>query len=381
MTIFKTFFKLVNKNKVHLILYTALLISFTCITLSNNETNLNYADSKPDVIIIDNDNSKLSNHFKNYFKKSAKVKDKDFTNDQIEDELFYRFSSYVIYIPKGFEQSIFDGNIKQIEYKSVDDYEASLASLTLNKYLSVLDIYKDIDNDIDSLINHIDTSLEGKTTVTVNSKLNSNSLSRVGFYYSFMNYSLLAGCIYVLVVIISIFRKQNILQRNIISGMNYNKLNRELLLSGFLFAFFVWLIYVGISFIIGGKTVLTTNGICMIILSFIFLIYAISIGFLISNLLKSKNAINGIINVISLGSSFLCGVFVSLEFLPSSVLKLAHFIPNYYYIDGITKLSKMENISIDTLKPLFSNVVILLVSSLVFILLSFVISKKRRKLA
>ena len=59
-----------------------------------------------------------------------------------------------------------------------------------------------------------------------------------------MNYSLLAGCIYVLVVIISIFRKQNILQRNIISGMNYNKLNRELLLSGFLFAFFVWLIYV-----------------------------------------------------------------------------------------------------------------------------------------
>ena len=296
-------------------------------------------DSKPDVIIIDNDNSKLSNHFKNYFKKSAKVKDKDFTNDQIEDELFYRFSSYVIYIPKGFEQSIFDGNIKQIEYKSVDDYEASLASLTLNKYLSV------------------------------------------GFYYSFMNYSLLAGCIYVLVVIISIFRKQNILQRNIISGMNYNKLNRELLLSGFLFAFFVWLIYVGISFIIGGKTVLTTNGICMIILSFIFLIYAISIGFLISNLLKSKNAINGIINVISLGSSFLCGVFVSLEFLPSSVLKLAHFIPNYYYIDGITKLSKMENISIDILKPLFSNIVILLISSLVFILLSFVISKKRRKLA
>ena len=43
--------------------------------------------------------------------------------------------------------------------------------------------------------------------------------------------------------------------------MNYNKLNRELLLSGFLFAFFVWLIYIGISFIISGKTVLTTNGI------------------------------------------------------------------------------------------------------------------------
>lgn len=38
MTIFKTFLKLVNKNKGQLILYTSLLIIFTCITLSNNQT-------------------------------------------------------------------------------------------------------------------------------------------------------------------------------------------------------------------------------------------------------------------------------------------------------------------------------------------------------
>lgn len=378
MTIFKTFLKLVNKNKGQLILYTALLIVFTCITLSNNQTNINYVDAKPDVIIIDKDNSKLSNNLKNYFKQNSNLREEV---NNIEDELFYRFSSYVIYIPEGFEGSVIDGDIKEIEYKSISDYEANLANILLNQYLSVLDIYKDIDTNIDDLINHIDKSLDNQTNVIVNSSLNTNELAKAGFYYSFMNYSLLAGCIYVLVVIISIFREKNILKRNVISSMNYNKLNSKLLFSSILFGTIIWILYIIISFIIVGNIMFTSNCICMIVLSFIFLIYCLSIGFLIANVINSKNAINGIINVVALGTSFLCGVFVNIEFLPSSVLNISKMIPNYYYVDAINKLTSIESISFDTLKPLLSNVIVLILFSLIFILLSIFISKRKRKLA
>lgn len=378
MTIFKTFLKLVNKNKSHLILYTALLIAFTCITLSSDQANINYVDAKPDVIIVDKDNSKLSNNLKNYFKQNSNLREEV---DNIEDELFYRFSSYVIYIPEGFEQSVIDGNIKEIEYKSISDYEANLANILLNQYLSVLDIYKDIDTNIDDLINHIDKSLDNQVNVVVNSTLNTNELAKAGFYYSFMNYSLLAGCIYVLVVIISIFREKNVLKRNVISSMNYNKLNNKLLLASVLFGTIIWILYVLLSFVIVGNIMFTSNCICMIILSFIFLIYCLSIGFLIANVINSKNAINGIINVIALGTSFLCGVFVNIEFLPSSVLNISKMIPNYYYIDAINKLTSIETISLETLKPLLSNVIVLILFSLIFISLSMFISKKKRKLA
>lgn len=378
MTIFKTFLKLVNKNKSHLILYTALLIAFTCITLSSDQANINYVDAKPDVIIVDKDNSKLSNNLKNYFKQNSNLREEV---DNIEDELFYRFSSYVIYIPEGFEQSVIDGNIKEIEYKSISDYEANLANILLNQYLSVLDIYKDIDTNIDDLINHIDKSLDNQVNVVVNSTLNTNELAKAGFYYSFMNYSLLAGCIYVLVVIISIFREKNVLKRNVISSMNYNKLNNKLLLASVLFGTIIWILYVLLSFVIVGNIMFTSNCICMIILSFIFLIYCLSIGFLIANVINNKNAINGIINVIALGTSFLCGVFVNIEFLPSSVLNISKMIPNYYYIDAINKLTSIESISFDTLKPLLSNVIVLILFSLIFISLSMFISKKKRKLA
>lgn len=378
MTIFKTFLKLVNKNKSHLILYTALLIAFTCITLSSDQANINYVDAKPDVIIVDKDNSKLSNNLKNYFKQNSNLREEV---DNIEDELFYRFSSYVIYIPEGFEQSVIDGNIKEIEYKSISDYEANLANILLNQYLSALDIYKDIDTNIDDLINHIDKSLDNQVNVVVNSTLNTNELAKAGFYYSFMNYSLLAGCIYVLVVIISIFREKNVLKRNVISSMNYNKLNNKLLLASVLFGTIIWILYVLLSFVIVGNIMFTSNCICMIILSFIFLIYCLSIGFLIANVINNKNAINGIINVVALGTSFLCGVFVNIEFLPSSVLNISKMIPNYYYVDAINKLTSIESISFDTLKPLLSNVIVLILFSLIFILLSIFISKRKRKLA
>lgn len=378
MTIFKTFLKLVNKNKSHLILYTALLIAFTCITLSSDQANINYVDAKPDVIIVDKDNSKLSNNLKSYFKQNSNLREEV---DNIEDELFYRFSSYVIYIPEGFEQSVIDGNIKEIEYKSISDYEANLANILLNQYLSALDIYKDIDTNIDDLINHIDKSLDNQVNVVVNSALNTNELAKAGFYYSFMNYSLLAGCIYVLVVIISIFREKNVLKRNVISSMNYNKLNNKLLLASVLFGTIIWILYVLLSFVIVGNIMFTSNCICMIILSFIFLIYCLSIGFLIANVINNKNAINGIINVIALGTSFLCGVFVNIEFLPSSVLNISKIIPNYYYIDAINKLTSIETISLETLKPLLSNVIVLILFSLIFISLSMFISKKKRKLA
>lgn len=380
MTIFKTFLKLVNKNKGQLILYTAILIILTCVTLNSNETNINYIDSKPDIIIVDNDNTKLSKHLTNYFKKNANVATEKYTNDQIEDELFYRFKSYVIYIPKDFENSVLNKNIKEIKYKSASDYEASLANIILNKYLTTLNIYKDYQT-IDEITNHVDKALESKTKIELSSTLNTNELSKASFYYSYMNYSLLAGCIYVLVVIISIFREKNILKRNTISSKNYNKLNRQLLLSSFIFGIIIWLIYVGISFIILKDIMLSINCLCIIALSFIFLIYCLSIGFFISNILTSKNAINGIINVISLGTSFICGVFVKLELLPNSVIKIAKFIPNYYYIEGINKLIEIENINLSTLKPILSNIMILLISSLILVVTSFIISKKKRKIA
>ena len=55
------------------------------------------------------------------------------------------------------------------------------------------------------------------------------------------------------------------------------------------------------------------HGIFYLINSFIFSICATTIALFIGNIVSNKNAISGIVNVIALGSSFLCGAFVPME--------------------------------------------------------------------
>ena len=124
----------------------------------------------------------------------------------------------------------------------------------------------------------------------------------------------------------------------------------------------------------------TTHGLVYIANSFIFTMCALTIAFLIGNSIKNKNAVNGIVNVVALGSSFLCGAFVPMEWLPDSVLKIAHAIPTYYYISTNEALKTIEEFNFETLKPLIGNMAIMLGFAIIFVVLSNIVSRRKRKI-
>lgn len=168
-------------------------------------------------------------------------------------------------------------------------------------------------------------------------------------------------------------------KRTTVSSMNYKKYNIQLLLSNSLFAFVLALLYAGLSFVLIGNTMFTLNGLFSILNLFVLTFCALTIAFLIGNLLSNKNAINGIVNVVALGSSFLCGSFVPAEWLPDSILKIAHILPSYYYVQNNEILKEMEVFNLETLKPVLINMAIILGFSLVFIIITNVVTKKKLK--
>ncbi|HAB66502.1 MAG TPA: hypothetical protein DCE23_03945, partial [Firmicutes bacterium] len=163
-------------------------------------------------------------------------------------------------------------------------------------------------------------------------------------------------------------------------NMNDKKYNIYLLISNSIFAFILWLLYVIISFIIVGKVMFSIHGLLYIINSFIFCLCSLTIAFLIGNLMNNKEAINGLVNVIALGSSFLCGSFVPVEFLPDPVLKVAHILPSYWFINSNNLIKTIEVINKDSLTPFITNSIILIIFSFIFIILSIIISKHKRKI-
>lgn len=109
-------------------------------------------------------------------------------------------------------------------------------------------------------------------------------------------------------------------------------------------------------------------------------ICATAIAFFIGSIVKNKGAINGIVNVVALGSSFLCGAFVPMEWLPDSVLKIAHMIPTYYYIKTNEALKTLEEFSFETLRPIIMNMSMILGFAVLFIILTNLVSKRKRRI-
>ncbi len=380
MIVFKTFLKVLNKNKFIVILYSAILIFFGAFNMQTSDSSQSFVSSKPDVLIVNQDEDKgITHNLIQYMEKHSKKIKVEKEEEAINDALFYRDINYVIYIPKNYREDFLSGKNPQMNIKSTGDYQASLAEMLLERYLNVASTYQKVISEEEKLIEKMNETLSKKVDIEVTSKLDMNNLQRASYYYSFANYSILAGCVYIICLVLASFLEENVKKRTVISSMKEKEFNRKLLLSNGLFAFVLWLLYAVVSFFLVGDIMFTAHGICYLINSFLFCFCALTLAFLIGNLIHNKNAINGIVNVVALGSSFLCGAFVPAEFLPDFVLKIAHLLPSYYYINSNELIQKIEVISLDTMQPVILNMIILLLFSILFSILANFFSNRKRK--
>ncbi len=381
MTVFKTFLKVLKSCKGTVILYSAILIFFAVFNMQAGDNSMNFVAEKPDLLIINYDEKEgITASLVHYLEENNNIVSIKENEDAIKDALFYRDINYVVTIPENFRTDFLAHKNPTIEVQSTGDYLASLSEMYLERYLKFANIYNDTFSSEKEIIQNLDQTFENKTDVQVMSKLDTNHLGEVASYYNFANYSILAGCVFVICMILFSFQKETIRKRTIISSMNYKKYNRQLLLSNGLFACFLWAFYVLVSFVLFGSSIFTTHIIFYMLNSFIFTLCALSIAFLIGTLVHNREAINGIVNVIALGTSFLCGAFVPTEYLPDSVLNIAHVLPSYWYINTNERLKTMEVFNFENLKPIFINMGVIVLFIILFIVLINFISSRTRKI-
>ncbi len=377
MTVFKAFLKVLNKNKSPIILYTVILICFGAFNFQTNDKSISFVADKPDVYIMNNDEEEgITKNLVNYLKDNSNIVELD--EERLDDALFYRDVNYIVYIPKNYRNDFLNGKNPTIEVKSTTDAQASFEEMLLERYLKVANTLQGIYQDEEELIREINEVLETETSIELDSKVDVSSLAKATFFYNFLSYSMLAGVIYVICLIISSFNSRNVRKRIIISSMNYKKHNRILLLSNLLFAFTLWLIYVIMSIILCGKVIFTSGGIIYLVNSLLFTIMSVTLALLISTIVNNKDAINGIVNVVALGSSFLCGAFVPVEYLPSFIIKIAHILPSYWFINTNETVKYLEVFNFNSLKPVIINMGMLVFFSILFIILNSIISKRKQ---
>lgn len=380
MTVFRAYLKVLNKNKALVILYTVILIFFASFNMKTNHNSMQFETEKPNVLIVNQDEYLgITKGFIQYIEKNTTIIPIKDNEKAQNDALFYRDVSYIIYLPKNFRNDFMSGKNPKIEIKSTGDYGSSFVEMMLNRYFNVANIYRQIATNEETLVTMVEETLSKTVDVEMTTKLDSDHLTKAVGFYNFANYSLLAGCVFVICFLIMSFNDKKIKNRTMISSMNAKKYNRLLLLSNGLFALILWIFYVLLSFLLTGSSMFTLHGMLLIINSFIFTVSALTFAFLIGNIVHNKEALSGIVNVVALGSSFLCGTFVPMEWLPNFVLNIAHVFPSYYYIYNNELISKLEYLQFDTLFPIIINMGVLLVFALLFMAITGIITKRKNQ--
>lgn len=379
MTVFNTFWKVINKYKGTIILFTVMLVTFGGINTTSNNSTVDFTNSKPDIIIVNNSgNNDLTKNLISYLEKNTNVKDVKNTEEARNDALFYREVNYIVYIPKDYQKDVLSGKTPVIDIKTVGDYTSSLAEMLLTRYLKIQSIYaKNISTEQD-LITAINKNLSKTSEVTITSKVDTTKTSRVSRYFNFASYSAMFIIIFVICMVLSSFHAKAIKKRTIISSMNYKTHNKYLLRASFIYSIIVWLLFMLLGTIHFSNTILSLRGLVYALNLFIFIFTSLTLALLLSTLIDNKDAVNGIVNVISLGSAFLCGAFIPTEWLPETVVKISRIFPTYWYVNSNDLLASLQTINMTSLNQVIINMIVMLVFALIFIIINNLVSKKKQ---
>lgn len=378
MIVFKNYFKIAKTYIPMIILNLTIFIFFTFFMAYSNPKSEIFIPSKPKILIQNKDQSLFTDNFIKYIDSNAEIVEIEET--EIKDALFYRKVNLILSIPKNYSKDFLKRLNPKLSIESVpESSDTFYGEMLLNKYLNIASIYSKINMDEKDIVKYINKDFQKKIEPTLINKKEASNIQNLNSYFNFSNYTTLALCIIIVSMIMVAFKKESIKKRNMISPISYKKQNKYLLLSNMCIVFILWLFIILLSIIIYSNAIFTMNGLLFIINSFVFSILALTIGFIIGSYITNYDAISGIVNVIALGSSFLCGAFVPQEFLGPNVLKFAKILPSYWFIDNNNRIALLSKYNFETLKPIVNNLLILVIYIILFITFINVISKIKRK--
>ncbi|MBP7479369.1 MAG: ABC transporter permease [Spirochaetaceae bacterium] len=382
MPVFKTFLKIVNKNKSTIIMYLAIFlgIAIPITKLIPGAAEPSYADSAEPIAVIDNDNSVISKGLHDYLKKTQRVKNIETDTDSIQDALYFRDIQFLVSIPSGYEKSLLQGVVPVLNTTSVpNSYSGIYISMQIEQYLSFLRIYLASGYTLQDAVQKAEEVLNTKADVSlVNDGKTLSQSYKFTFYYQYIPYMLLGILVQIIGLIFLSFNKEEVRRRTMCSSTTLRSRNIQLFFGCAVLGIAILAVVLLISFILYGSE-LSQSGVFPWLLanSLTFLVVSISLGFLVGSIVKNDNQLSALATSIAMIFSFLGGIFISQELMGNQVQKIAKFIPTYWYIASNKILGYAQGIETIDTSIFMQNIGIQVAFALAFFSLALAVSKRK----
>lgn len=390
MRTYKTFLNIAVKNIPSIIMYIVIFMFIAVLSTSQSKDNeeVIYKDSEIKFTVFNRDGSATGEAIKECLSEKNKYVEIKDNEDSIRVALYYRDIFYAVIIPEGYEEAIKNGkDMELMNYKVPDSAMGYYMDMTVESYVKTLKGYVAAGYDI--------AEANSKTLETVNSTVevellsdsndkNSTSLEdkpSIYFFYQYLPYVFLAIIISGVGPIVITFGKKDIRKRVAVSAQTFKSYSMQMFLGVITCGIVLLAVFNIAAVIMYGGDISLAGIVSYVIITLCLLTVSIGLTYLGGNLFDSSATMGAFSNVVSLGFSFLGGIFVPLEFLGETMRNVAKFTPTYWYVranDAVTSIKTFADIDMGEL-GLACGVQLLFAA--VFFCVGLAVSKYKREAA
>ncbi|XCP84376.1 ABC transporter permease [Roseburia hominis] len=342
MTVYKGYLKLWSKE-LHLVLLYFVIFMFVGIMMQSaaaKKQEQSYASEKLDIAVIDQDGGELARGLGEYLGEIHQLQDIGGKKEDLQVALFYRKVKYVVTIPENFEKEFLENGAKLKTTKVPGSEQDVYLNSQIDTFLNGVRTYVAGGYSVSEAVGRVKSvGSQGAKVKMIANNENAGMKADYVYWFQYFPYVILASLGYSSGVLIS-FRRKEIQQRMNCSSKSLIRQNLEGVLAFMTIGGMIWLLCTGAVVAMSGKRFWESANVGYFLLnSILMMLVALSIAYLVGVAAAGKgsssggnsNSLSAVVNVISLGMSFLCGVFVPLEVLGKEVKMVAQFLPVYWY--------------------------------------------------
>ena len=346
MQVFKAMLKVMRKRLPSAMIYIIVFVVISIIVTNASTKDNKFEVTKLDICVFDEDDTPESRALIEFIGKSNDIDEIENDRDTIIDSLYYKRVNYALIIKKGYAERLAAGDTADLfgSYHIDENYSVVYMGQFLDEYTTSVKAYLTMGRTLDEAISSAEEALSQNTEVDMlRVDKGGSSHFSVDFagYFQYMPYILIAAVFIVVCQVLVTMNNKDIRYRTNCSCIAPSKYTFQMFMGSAVFVLAVWLLLIVIGAILN-KEVYTGRAWYAVLNSFIFSVVVTAISVFISSFEPKENVLNLITQVLSIGMSFLCGIFIPMEVLSDRVLAVARFLPAYWYVRANNMIADIE---------------------------------------
>lgn len=383
MRVYKTCLRVIQKRRVAFLIY---LVIFLSLALMLSKLNLdsgimNFTATKSNVVIFNEDGSSaISDGLKQYLSQNAVLVSLQDNRRALQDALFFYQADSILRIPVGFSKDLTSGTATISRSSRADSTSSIYTDYLVNRYLNLANLYaKSLPGLPESQIAaRVSAALKNQSTVSMRTFGQKSQTSTASYYFRYLIYVIIAILILSTSSVLFTFQQLDLRRRNLCAPIPAVSSSLQQMLAILTFGVVLWAVLCGLGLVEGQQSLNPSTAILYLTNAFAGMLVGLGIGFLVSTVVKNDQAASAASNVISLGMSFLCGVFVPQELLSSSVVNLSRFLPAYWYVHAINTINSLSSYTISSITPILQDIGIELGFAAALLLISLLLYRQKQ---